>query len=289
MADFVTEVYENDTTVTGINTFLNSSTAAIEFNTTGGSSDALSQLAIGNFWYYHPIRWIESVFAILGNALVIVAVSKYENLQTPTYALIANLALGDLLTGCLMPFTAWIEKMTRSIIWPYVCSAKEILYTIASFGNLLNLIMISIDRFICLTNPYMYAKYVTLTLTLTCQGVLWLATFTTYILLHALRSVGTRSAPSCLYVYLLTTSDIQAFMVYPFYVFNVIIIVNYVILAVLVWKQGKKVMSTVSATSGQNAVQARHRKLTKVTGLVVVVYLVLTVPATFVSALVGML
>ena len=240
---------------------------------------------LAQVWYFYPLRWIQSIGAILGNSLVIAAILRFEHLRTPTGSLMANLAVADLLSACLMPLTATLEYMAHTTIWLYICILKSSLYVIMAYGNVLGLAMISIDRLICLTKPFWYRKYVTLNLVLCCQGVMWVATIVACVMVYVFRSIGTVEIPSCFFVYLLSKRDINFLLVYTYYFLTVVVICNYVALAGLVWKQSRII---VDCTASVNAIiQSRHRKLTKVTGLVLVCYLSFTLPAAITTSLVS--
>ena len=235
--------------------------------------------------YFYPLRWIESLFGWFGNCLVIVAVTRYPDLQTPTGSLLANLALADVLTASLTPLSTAVEAMGRSSQWLYCCIIKEILYTIASFGNILSLTLISIDRLICITAPFWYNKHVTLGLTLVGQAIGWVVIFTTYIVIFTARSNINHPIPTCVYPFLISESDMKLFLLNPFYFLNSVTILNYVILVAVVWKQGRKIAPHVANATHQ--LQRRQRKLTMTTGIIVGGYLFLTIPLTIMSFEVG--
>ena len=274
MFEFTTEANGTSgvTTESSINSSVPLGTNTSVLNMSPSSND-LDQVS-----YYHPLRWIESTAAIFGNILVIVSVARFKHLRTATGSLIANLAIADLISACLMPLTVSVEAMAYSKSRLYVCIAKESLYIIATFANILNLTMISFDRLICLTKPFWYMKNLTLSVALACEGIMWAVVIPMFVLLYSLKNIATENLHTCIYFRLLVGSDLKYFMVYPYCFFTLLTICNYIILAVLVWKQGKKVMTT-GASSANNNIQARHRQLTKVTGIVVASYLFLTLPA----------
>ena len=263
------------------------STAALVMNATEFSLfKDLNEL--DQAWYYHPLRWVESIVGSAGNTLVIAAVIRFKHLRTPTSCLIVNLALVNLLSACLMPVTTAVESMDRSAKWLYVCIAKIILYAITLYGNILNLMMISIDRLICITKPFWYAKHVKMALVLASVGVMWVATLLTSVLLHVLRSVGTERAPTCLLVYLLSQRDIMTFLLFPYCFFTLVILGNYAVLAMVIWNKGKKIMANNPSASANAIIQAKHRQLTRVMAIVVVCYLCLTAPAAIMTNMVSL-
>ena len=96
---------------------------------------------------------------IIGNSLVCIAVGIVKRLQSPSNLLIVSLALSDLLVALLvMPFSA-IREVLGSW-WPFsetVCDLWTSLDVIMCTASILNLCMISVDRYFVITRPFQYA------------------------------------------------------------------------------------------------------------------------------------
>lgn len=96
---------------------------------------------------------------IIGNSLVCIAVGIVKRLQSPSNLLIVSLALSDLLVALLvMPFSAILEVLGGR--WPFsdtVCDLWTSLDVIMCTASILNLCMISIDRYFVITRPFQYA------------------------------------------------------------------------------------------------------------------------------------
>lgn len=96
---------------------------------------------------------------ILGNSLVILSVFQVHKLKTPSNYLIVSLAVSDWLVGLVvMPLAivyevlgAWPLSHTACVIW--VTSDVTL-----STASILNLMMISIDRYRIITAPFKYAQ-----------------------------------------------------------------------------------------------------------------------------------
>lgn len=96
---------------------------------------------------------------IIGNSLVCIAVGIVKRLQSPSNLLIVSLALSDLLVAILvMPFSAILEVLGGR--WPFsdtVCDLWTSLDVIMCTASILNLCMISVDRYFVITRPFQYA------------------------------------------------------------------------------------------------------------------------------------
>ncbi|KAK3599383.1 hypothetical protein CHS0354_036394 [Potamilus streckersoni] len=94
----------------------------------------------------------------VGNSLVCIAISIVKRLQSPSNLLILSLALSDLLVAlAVMPFASIYEVLGY---WPFsdvVCDIFTSLDVIMCTASILNLCMISVDRYFVITKPFQYA------------------------------------------------------------------------------------------------------------------------------------
>ncbi|XP_045036241.1 dopamine receptor 4 isoform X1 [Daphnia magna] len=96
---------------------------------------------------------------ILGNALVIAAVARERYLHTVTNYFIMSLAVADCLVGSIvMPFSAAVE-MQSDRQWLFgrdLCDVWHSFDVLASTASILNLCVISMDRYWAITDPFTY-------------------------------------------------------------------------------------------------------------------------------------
>ncbi|KAL3864994.1 hypothetical protein ACJMK2_006633 [Sinanodonta woodiana] len=94
----------------------------------------------------------------IGNSLVCIAISIVKRLQSPSNLLILSLALSDLLVAlAVMPFASLYEVLGY---WPFsdiVCDIFTSLDVTMCTASILNLCMISVDRYFVITKPFQYA------------------------------------------------------------------------------------------------------------------------------------
>ena len=93
-----------------------------------------------------------------GNSLVIASVTKFEYLQTVPNIFIANLAAADILAGIFLPvfyvFGVLQERVDYCYIYIYAAA-------IPFFASLTFLMLIALDRTLCIAKPFFYERNMT--------------------------------------------------------------------------------------------------------------------------------
>ena len=126
------------------------------FSNTTDASEPLEHSTI------HPaigvVLALFSFITILGNLLVITAVVKEVYLRTVTNYLIVSLAIADIMVGgIVMPFS--ISHELTNQIWyygPEWCDLWHSFDVLGSTASILNLCIISLDRYWAITDPIAY-------------------------------------------------------------------------------------------------------------------------------------
>lgn len=104
-----------------------------------------------------------SFVTVFGNTLVILAVIRERYLHTATNYFITSLAVADCLVGLVvMPFSALYEVFENTwffgIDWCDIWRSLDVLFSTAS---ILNLCVISLDRYWAITDPFTYPMRMT--------------------------------------------------------------------------------------------------------------------------------
>ncbi|KAM9496684.1 trace amine-associated receptor 1-like [Clarias gariepinus] len=99
------------------------------------------------------------LLTVCGNMLVIISVFHFKQLHTPTNTLVLSLAVSDLLIGIfvMLPTFIWMIESC----WIFDSSYCFCLMIISIFlGNqsIYNIALISIDRYLALSNPFFYTN-----------------------------------------------------------------------------------------------------------------------------------
>lgn len=101
------------------------------------------------------------VGTVLGNLLVCAAIGLTRKLRTASNLLIVSLAVSDLLVGTIdMPFALVYDVMGRWVLGQATCDLWTSVDVLVCTASILNLCMISIDRYLTVTKPFVYATAV---------------------------------------------------------------------------------------------------------------------------------
>nr|AXH38066.1 putative dopamine receptor D2 [Cupiennius salei] len=98
--------------------------------------------------------------AVVGNILVILSIYKEKSLQTVTNYFIVSLAFADLLVAAVvMPFAVYVLVNVEWELSDTLCDFYIAVDVTCSTASIFNLVAISIDRYIAVTQPIKYSKH----------------------------------------------------------------------------------------------------------------------------------
>ncbi|XP_059555221.1 histamine H2 receptor isoform X2 [Myotis daubentonii] len=102
------------------------------------------------------------LITIAGNVVVCLAVGLNRQLRSLTNCFIVSLAITDLLLGLLvMPFSAFYQLSCRWSFGKVFCNIYTSLDVMLCTASILNLFMISLDRYCAVTDPLRYPVLIT--------------------------------------------------------------------------------------------------------------------------------
>ncbi|KAJ6639997.1 Dopamine receptor 2, partial [Pseudolycoriella hygida] len=171
-----------------------------------------------------------AVATVFGNALVIIAVIRERYLHTSTNLFVTSLAVADCLVGLVvMPLSAVYEVLENTWFfgtdWCDIWRSLDVLFSTAS---ILNLCVISLDRYWAITDPFSYPMRMTRKMASALICVVWVCSgaisFPAIIWWRATRH-GDMPAYKCIFTehlgYLVFSSTIS------FYVPLIVMVITY--------------------------------------------------------------
>uniref|UniRef100_A0A1B6DW61 G-protein coupled receptors family 1 profile domain-containing protein n=1 Tax=Clastoptera arizonana TaxID=38151 RepID=A0A1B6DW61_9HEMI len=115
------------------------------------------------------------VVTIVGNILVCIAVCLVRKLRRPCNYLLVSLAVSDLCVAILvMPMALLYEILGRWNFGPIICDVWVSFDVLSCTASILNLCMISVDRYYAITKPLEYGVKRTPRRMIACVSLVWL-------------------------------------------------------------------------------------------------------------------
>ncbi|XP_046900198.1 trace amine-associated receptor 13c-like [Hypomesus transpacificus] len=223
-----------------------------------------------------------SLLTVLLNMLVLISISHFRQLHTPTNVLIFSLALADLLVGAQM---IPMEMITRSnpcwYLGRLMCYLVPYASGIFTCSSIWNLALISVDRYIAVCEPLLYPSRVTMRRTILFSVLNWICSiiYSGCIMMDHMRNVHVfDSCTGLCVVIFLPYSGIVDLLV-SFLCPCCVIVVLYIKIFTVAISQARSIKSnSLSIESDLMKTSKSEKKAAKTLSTVIVVYLLCFAP-----------
>ncbi|XP_034417882.1 trace amine-associated receptor 13c-like [Cyclopterus lumpus] len=217
-----------------------------------------------------------SLITVALNLLVIISISHFRQLHSPTNLLILSLAVSDLLVGLLLMPVEIIYIEDCWFLGDVLCTLYYLVDYIITTASVANMVLISVDRYIAICDPLHYPTKVTKRRAQHCVCLCWIwSVIFRIILLHDHLEKPGRSNScfgECVVVINYTAGVVD--LVFTFIIPIFVIIVLYMRVFMVAVSQARAMRSHVAAST-QRAVTVKKKemKAARTLGFVILVFL----------------
>nr|XP_020444669.1 trace amine-associated receptor 13c-like [Monopterus albus] len=203
-----------------------------------------------------------SVLTVFLNLLIIISVSHFRQLHTPTNILLLSLAVSDFLVGLLAMPGEIFRLTTCWFLGDVMCSLYKYLSCIVSFTPIGDMVLISVDRYIAVCDPLHYPTRVTVRRVKLCVCLCWFYYFlySGIYLKNDFTELGRYNScyGQCVIVIDYITGAVDIVLTFIFLI--TVIIVLYMRVFVVAVSQARAMRSHITAVTLQRSVTLSTKK-----------------------------
>ncbi|XP_077936616.1 trace amine-associated receptor 13c-like [Gasterosteus aculeatus] len=218
-----------------------------------------------------------AVLTVLLNLLVIISISHFAQLHTPTNLLLLSLAISDLLVGLLVMPSEMVNVIeTCWLLGDLLCTLFSVLSFTLTSASVGNMVLISIDRYVAICYPLQYPIQITRSRIELCVCVCWSASvlYNGLILKDHLRQPDRDNScdGECKVVINNVSGAID--VVLTFFVPCSVIVVLYVRVFTVAVSQARVGSHFTAVVSVKVTAKKSERKAARTLGMVILVFLI---------------
>uniref|UniRef100_A0A8C2GFS3 G-protein coupled receptors family 1 profile domain-containing protein n=1 Tax=Cyprinus carpio TaxID=7962 RepID=A0A8C2GFS3_CYPCA len=219
-----------------------------------------------------------SAWTVFLNLLVIISISHFKKLHTPTNLIILSLAVADMLVGLVMPIEA---SRLIEICWFFgdtFCGLFLVITGLVTLTSLSNLFLIDVDRYVAVCHPLLYPQKITMNKTLISICLSWVcsSTYSTAFVI-SLRTNMCYGECSFMMSFAWRVTDLIMYFIFP----CILIISLYLKIFYVVQQQVKVINTLMKGGKCVNEGSVRRKSESKAAltlGIIVTVYLLCWIP-----------
>ncbi|XP_055042014.2 trace amine-associated receptor 4-like [Misgurnus anguillicaudatus] len=236
------------------------------------------------------------LMTVFGNLLIIISISHFKQLQSPTHLLVQSLAVCDCLQGSLVMPSCMVRSVEGCwFLGDVICKVHASLDMTFCNSSILHLSLISIDRYLAICDPLRYKMRITNNTVTVLITLTWIFSFvySFSVFFSGVSAVGLEALilqMSCFggcVVFLNKEWGITS-VILTFIVSGTIMSSLYIIIFNVVRKHAKVLSEKVSVTTtGVNSQSSAHRerKAAKTLALVMGVFFICWLPLAIATAI----
>uniref|UniRef100_A0A3Q4HN70 Trace amine-associated receptor 4-like n=2 Tax=Neolamprologus brichardi TaxID=32507 RepID=A0A3Q4HN70_NEOBR len=239
---------------------------------------------LSEFVFLHVVLSSISLLTVTLNLLVIISVSHYRQLHTPTNILLLSLAVSDFLVGLLLMPGEILRNTACWFLGDLTCFMYDYMSLIVTSTSVGDMVLISIDRYVALCDPLHYPTRITDRRVKLSVCLCWLSSvfYSSLFVKDDLTHSGKHNScyGECTIVVDLITGTIDLLL--TFFVPVTVIVVLYLRVFVVAVSQARAMRSHVTAAALQLSVTLTTKrselKAARTLGVLVVVFLLCFCP-----------
>ncbi|XP_073329905.1 trace amine-associated receptor 13c-like [Pagrus major] len=231
-----------------------------------------------------PIYILQSFSSLVTaalNLLVIISISYFKQLHTPTNLLLLSLAVSDFFVGLFM----FIQIVLVDGCWflgDLMCTLYQYVAYIISSASVGTMVLISVDRYVAICHPLHYYSEITQKRVQVCVCLCWICSviFQSLILKDIMKEPGRYHSciGECIFFinYIAGLADLTFSFIVPI----TVIVVLYMRVFVVAVSQARAMRSHIAAVTQSGKVTAKksEMKAARTLGVVVVLFLICLCP-----------
>uniref|UniRef100_A0A3B3CML2 G-protein coupled receptors family 1 profile domain-containing protein n=1 Tax=Oryzias melastigma TaxID=30732 RepID=A0A3B3CML2_ORYME len=250
-------------------------------------------------FFLNTVLSIISIITVVLNLLVIIAVSHFRQLHSPTNIILLSLAVSDFLVGLLLLPLEIYRNTSCWFLGEIMCAVYYYLACYIPYTSIGNIILISVDRYVAICQPLHYPTRITTVRVKTCVCLCWLCygLYSLYSIIYIKDQIHRLFEPgkhdlcfgqcSVTFTYVTGVADLILTFVLPV----TVIVVLYMKIFVVIVNQARSMRSHVKCAAFQHPVTLKAKKselkAARTLGVLVLTYLLCYCPS-YCSVFVGM-
>ncbi|XP_073330201.1 trace amine-associated receptor 13c-like [Pagrus major] len=215
------------------------------------------------------------------NLLVIISISHFKQLHTPTNLLLLSLAVSDFFIGLLVFFQIVVVDGCW-YLGDLMCTVYQYLAYVIASASVGTMVLISVDRYVAICHPLHYSSEITQKRVQVCVCLCWICSviFQSLILKDIMKEPGRYHSciGECIFFinYIAGLADLTFSFIVPI----TVIVVLYMRVFVVAVSQARAMRSHIAAVTQSGKVTAKksEMKAARTLGVVVVLFLICLCP-----------